>query len=106
MILVLTLFIRGESNVLVRRVKIHNDANIDISQDGRLICVFTIPARNFGGDIVLSVVSLRSDNFGECLFSKNFGKFETFEWLTEKTMDRFAVMSKYLKASSRPRVFD
>lgn len=64
----------SESNVLVRRAKIHNDANVDISQDGRLICAFTIPARNFGGDIVLSVVSLGSENFGECLFSKNFGQ--------------------------------
>lgn len=63
----------SESNVLVRRAKIHNDANVDVSQDGRFICTFTLPARNFSGDITLSVFSLMPENFGECLFAKSFG---------------------------------
>ena len=64
----------GESNIVVSRAKIHNDSNVDISQDGQFLCAFVQNSRSFSGDITLGVFSLRPSSLGDCLYSKIFGK--------------------------------
>lgn len=63
----------SNSNVIVEKCKLHNDASTDISADGCLLSAF-VPRVNspteFGN---VCVFSLQSHNLGQCLFSKKLG---------------------------------
>ena len=61
--------------MVVRRAKLHNDASCDLSQDGRLLCVFLPSAgRAFTADVRLGVFSLEPASRGQCLYTRTFGE--------------------------------
>ena len=60
--------------MIVPSCKIHNDASCDISTDGKLLATFVPSAQGFPDDGVVAVYSLEKEYFGQCVFSKKFGK--------------------------------
>ena len=60
--------------MIVPSCKIHNDASCDISNDGKLLATFVPSAQGFPDDGVVAVYSLEKEYFGQCVFSKKFGK--------------------------------
>ncbi|KAF6025266.1 AMBRA1 [Bugula neritina] len=65
-----------ESNVIIRRCKIHNDASIDISQDGTILALLVVnpntascPGIHSGTlpDTMLRLISLREETLGDVL---------------------------------------
>ena len=60
--------------MIVPSCKIHNDASCDISKDGKLLATFVPSAQGFPDDGVVAVYSLEKEYFGQCVFSKKFGK--------------------------------
>ncbi|KAK7107082.1 pneumococcal serine-rich repeat protein-like [Littorina saxatilis] len=62
-----------KANVVVEHCKIHNDASIDISRDSSLLATFVNNHGGFPDDNILAVFSLRSESFGQCLYTKSFG---------------------------------
>ena len=74
--------ILGDANIVVPRCRIHNDATVDISQDGRLIAVHVpdesglAPGQSiapYEQEQQLSVYSLEEDTLGQLLYTKSFG---------------------------------
>jgi activator-of-BECN1-regulated-autophagy protein 1 len=64
----------ANANVIVSCCKIHNDASCDLSADGTLLAAFVPSALGFPDDGMLAVYSLKKSSFGQCLFTKKFGK--------------------------------
>lgn len=67
-------FFKEDRNVIVPFCKIHNDSSIDVSQDGTLLGVFVPSEYGFPVDAELKVLSLRKSNFGQCIYSRKYGK--------------------------------
>ncbi|XP_065647505.1 activating molecule in BECN1-regulated autophagy protein 1B isoform X4 [Hydra vulgaris] len=61
------------ANVIIPRCKIHNDNSIDISSDGSLLAAFLPIKYNSPMDIELQVISLKPENYLNCIYSKKFG---------------------------------
>ncbi|RUS83945.1 hypothetical protein EGW08_008300 [Elysia chlorotica] len=61
------------ANVVVRNCKLHNDASISLSRDGKLLAAFAPTHRGFPDKMVLGVFSLESGTFAQCLYTKSFG---------------------------------
>ena len=76
-------FFSEDRNVIVPFCKIHNDSSIDVSQDGTLLGVFVPSEYGFPVDAELKVLSLRKSNFGQCIYSRKYGK-EFFKSLLSK----------------------
>ncbi|XP_077296059.1 uncharacterized protein LOC143918181 [Arctopsyche grandis] len=55
-------------NVVVRECRIHNDANIDISADGRMLVAILPAHRMAHATPTLGIFSLDWNNLGECLY--------------------------------------
>ena len=72
--MLIELFISGECHVIAPSCKIHNDASCDISNDGQLLATLVPSAQGFPDDGVVAVFSLHKANFGQCVFTKKFGK--------------------------------
>ena len=64
----------GEANVIVPHCKLHNDASVDLSQDGSMLAVLVPSARGFPNDTIMAVFSLTEDTLGQCFYTKSFGK--------------------------------
>merc|ERR1719225_2479021 len=54
----------GDDNIVVKEAKIHNDASVDIAEDGSLL-VTLVPA-NLPMTTVVGLYSLRKANLGDC----------------------------------------
>jgi len=54
----------GEQNIVVKEAKIHNDASVDISEDGSLLV--TLVPSNLPMTTVVGLYSLRKGNLGDC----------------------------------------
>jgi len=54
----------GEHNIVVKEAKIHNDASVDISEDGSLLV--TLVPSNLPMTTVVGLYSLRKGNLGDC----------------------------------------
>ncbi|XP_014662937.1 PREDICTED: activating molecule in BECN1-regulated autophagy protein 1-like isoform X2 [Priapulus caudatus] len=63
----------ANSNLLVGHCRIHNDANCDISADGRLMACFIPNTGVFPNDTILAVYSLDKETLGQCLYTHGFG---------------------------------
>ena len=61
------------ANVLVAHCKLHNDASVDVAQDGSLIAAIVPSLRGFPDSNILAVFSLRVDTLGQCLYTKRLG---------------------------------
>lgn len=59
----------SQTNLIVSRVRIHNDASIDISFDGQIL-VCLVPNNN---SVNLCLYSLSRDSFAQCLSTWTFG---------------------------------
>ncbi|XP_046401670.1 serine-rich adhesin for platelets-like isoform X2 [Ischnura elegans] len=57
----------GEQNVVVPECKIHNDASVDVSSDGRMLVALLPPGR-LQINTMLGIYSLEWGNLGDCLF--------------------------------------
>lgn len=60
---------------MASNVKLHNDASLDISSDGRYLAAFVRTHAGFPDDMLLVVFSLDPDSLGHTLFTKSFGGF-------------------------------
>jgi activator-of-BECN1-regulated-autophagy protein 1 len=56
---------RSEHNIVVREAKIHNDASVDISSDGRLLV--TLVPSNLPMTTLVGLYSLEKDTRGQVL---------------------------------------
>merc|ERR1712004_41564 len=54
----------SQHNVVVKEAKIHNDASVDISEDGSLLV--TLVPSNLPMTTVVGLYSLRKENLGDC----------------------------------------
>ncbi|XP_005104595.1 uncharacterized protein LOC101846902 [Aplysia californica] len=63
----------SKANVIVPHCKLHNDASVDISQDGTLLTTIVPSLRGFPDGNILAVFSLRPDSLAQCLYTKKFG---------------------------------
>merc|ERR1712058_79048 len=54
----------AEDNIVVKEAKIHNDASVDISEDGSLLV--TLVPSNLPMTTVVGLYSLRKANLGDC----------------------------------------
>ena len=61
------------ANVIIPRCKVHNDSSIDISSDGSLLAAFLPTTFNSPMDVELQVISLRTESFLNCIYSRKFG---------------------------------
>ncbi|PSN35645.1 hypothetical protein C0J52_22041 [Blattella germanica] len=61
----------AEKNVIVAECKIHNDASVDVSNDGRLL-VTLLPTGRLSSTAMLGVYSLEWDSLGQCLYTTSF----------------------------------
>ncbi|XP_071454094.1 mucin-19-like [Hetaerina americana] len=57
----------GEQNVVVPECKIHNDASVDVSTDGRMLVALLPPGR-LQINTMLGIYSLEWGSLGDCLF--------------------------------------
>ena len=64
----------GHKNVIIPFCKIHNDSSCSISQDGSLIAVFVPSIHGFPMDAQLKVISLKPENYLQCIYSRKYGK--------------------------------
>ena len=64
----------GHKNVIIPFCKIHNDSSCSISQDGSLIAVFVPSVHGFPMDAQLKVISLKPENYLQCIYSRKYGK--------------------------------
>ncbi|XP_076237228.1 uncharacterized protein LOC143180996 isoform X2 [Calliopsis andreniformis] len=58
----------SQKNIIVRECKIHNDASIDISSDGKLLATL-LPSGRINVTTTLGIFSLQWDTLGEKLYS-------------------------------------
>ncbi|XP_069677207.1 uncharacterized protein [Periplaneta americana] len=63
--------ISNEKNVIVAECKIHNDASVDVSSDGRLL-VTLLPTGRLSSTAMLGVYSLEWESLGQCLYTTSF----------------------------------
>lgn len=61
----------AEKNVIVAECKIHNDASVDVSSDGRLL-VTLLPTGRLSSTAMLGVYSLEWESLGQCLYTTSF----------------------------------
>ncbi|KAJ9589882.1 hypothetical protein L9F63_017000, partial [Diploptera punctata] len=61
----------AEKNVVVAECKIHNDASVDVSSDGRLL-VTLLPTGRLSSTAMLGVYSLEWESLGQCLYTTSF----------------------------------
>ncbi|XP_028037332.1 activating molecule in BECN1-regulated autophagy protein 1-like, partial [Bombyx mandarina] len=66
-VLLTRLLFSGKKNVVVQRCRIHNDASIDISKDGRLLVALLPVPRMRNTNHWLGVYSLEWGRLGQCL---------------------------------------
>ena len=74
LLFIMVFYYLGEANVIVGHCKLHNDASVDLSQDGGMLAVLVPSARAFPNDTIMAVFSLTEDTLGQCLYTKSFGK--------------------------------
>lgn len=64
----------AQSNVVVSKCRIHNDASVDISYDGlSLACLIPIDSNNYASSVNLTLYSLAKPTFAKCLSTWTFG---------------------------------
>ncbi|KDR15571.1 uncharacterized protein LOC110833496 isoform X2 [Zootermopsis nevadensis] len=61
----------AEKNVIVAECKIHNDASVDVSNDGHLL-VTLLPTGRLSSTAMLGVYSLEWESLGQCLYTTSF----------------------------------
>lgn len=61
----------AEKNVVVGECKVHNDASVDISSDGKLL-VTLLPSGRLSITTMLGVYSMQWDSLGQCLYTTTF----------------------------------
>ncbi|XP_067007818.2 serine-rich adhesin for platelets isoform X2 [Anabrus simplex] len=61
----------AEKNMIVPECKIHNDASVDVSRDGRLL-VTLLPSGRLSITTKLGVYSLQWESLGQCLYTTSF----------------------------------
>lgn len=62
----------SDRNVLVSNCRLHNDATVSISRDGRLMACFVNSDQSHYEDMLLSVISLETQTLGQQLYTKLF----------------------------------
>lgn len=60
-------------NVIVPVCKIHNDSSFDVSLDSSYVAVFVPSEFGFPNDAQIKVISLKQDNFLQCIYSRKYG---------------------------------
>lgn len=61
----------ADKNIVVSECKIHNDASVDISNDGKLL-VSLLPSGRLSITTMLGVYSLQWESLGQCLYTTSF----------------------------------